>query len=291
MAPIRAYMRSHPLLVAVLALVAGLAGIWLVPSDATLAGMVPVRVGLSVVMFAVLGIVAGRGAIEPSSEGMAFAFRKSAYLLALALAAGALAVATALASGSPLVPNWPWQLASAFVLCFFVGMFEEGLFRGIVLGALLARMGRTRAGVLGAAVVSSLLFGVVHVLPFVIGGQVSDALGLAQAVLKTLQTGIVGLLMAAVFVKTRNIWTVVLVHGLNDLFAMVAEALFAGTVSTQYVNADPTAGLASVVVYLVFLVLYVPVLVSAVRMLRRVEVPCRGPFADDRLQEPERRAA
>ena len=206
MAPIRAYMRSHPLLVAVLALVAGLAGIWLVPSDATLAGMVPVRVGLSVVMFAVLGIVAGRGAIEPSSEGMAFAFRKSAYLLALALAAGALAVATALASGSPLVPNWPWQLASAFVLCFFVGMFEEGLFRGIVLGALLARMGRTRAGVLGAAVVRRCCSAVVHAGAVRHRRSGGRCPGLpAQRRSKTPQTGIVGLLMAAVFVKTRNI--------------------------------------------------------------------------------------
>lgn len=205
LASIARCLRSHPLLVAVVALVVGLAGIWLVPGDGTLAGMVPVRVGLSIIMFSIVGIVAGRSAIVPTTQGMGFAFRKSAYLLVLALAAGVLAFVSAWASGNALVPDWPWQLASALVLCLFVGLFEEGLFRGIVLSALLARMGRTRAGILGAAGISSLLFGVVHVLPFLLNGQVSDGIGVAQAVLKTLQTGIVGLLMAAIFIKTHNL--------------------------------------------------------------------------------------
>lgn len=37
---------------------------------------------------------------------------------------------------------------------------------------------------------------------------------------------------------------------------------------------------ASVVMYGVFFLLYIPIIVSTVRMLKQVEVPCKGSFAD-----------
>ena len=37
---------------------------------------------------------------------------------------------------------------------------------------------------------------------------------------------IVTMILAALFLKTRNIWGIALVHGLNDLFVMLGDALF-----------------------------------------------------------------
>ena len=83
-------------------------------------------------------------------------------------------------------------------------------------------------------------------------GQVVTGLDMAQAALKTLQAGILGAFLAALFLKTRNIWGIALVHGLNDLFVMLGDALFSGTTSTTYVNNDAMMASASVVMYGVF---------------------------------------
>ena len=91
---------------------------------------------------------------------------------------------------------------------------------------------------------------------------------------------IVTMILAALFLKTRNIWGIALVHGLNDLFVMLGDALFSGTTSTTYVNNDAMMASASVVMYGVFFLLYIPIIVSTVRMLKQVETPCKGPFAD-----------
>ena len=84
-----------------------------------------------------------------------------------------------------MVSDWPLQLALVIMLCLLVGTFEEGLFRGIVFSGLLARFGETRRGLIGAVIVSSLIFGFVHVTPSIMNGQVVTGLDMAQAALKT----------------------------------------------------------------------------------------------------------
>ncbi len=281
MTAIRRFVRSRPLVAAALALAVGLGCIWGIPTGGSVPGMMFVRLGLSIIAFAAIAIAAGRHVITPTAKSIGFAFKKSIYLLAIALVTGAFAIGMALYQSKELLPDWPFQLALVVLLCLVIGAFEEGLFRGIVLSSLLARLGNTRRGLVGAVVVSSLIFGVVHVAPSLLSGQVSDGLGVAQAVLKTVQSGILGAFLAAIYLTTRNLWGVVLVHSMNDLFAMLSEALYAGSVSHQYVSTDPLMATGAVIAYVIFTVLYVPILVSTVRMIKRVDVPCRGPFAED----------
>lgn len=281
MTALRRFVRYRPLLAAAIALAVGLGCIWGIPTGGSVPGMMFVRMGLSIAAFAVIAIAAGRRVIEPSAKSIGFAFKKSIYLLAIALVTGAFAIGMALYQNKELLPDWPFQLALVVLLCLVIGAFEEGLFRGIVLSSLLARLGNTRRGLVGAVVVSSLIFGVVHVAPSLLSGQVSDGLGVAQAVLKTVQSGILGAFLAAIFLTTRNLWGVVLVHSVNDLFAMLSEALYAGSVSHQYVSTDPLMATGAVIAYVIFTVLYVPILVSTARMLKKVDVPCRGLFVDN----------
>ncbi|RDB58302.1 CPBP family intramembrane metalloprotease [Paraeggerthella hongkongensis] len=280
MVAVRKFVRSRPSLVAIIALTVGLGCIWGIPTGGSVSGMMFVRLGLSIAAFAVITIAAGRRVITPTAKSIGFAFEKSIYLLAIALTTGAFAIGMALYQNKELLPDWPFQLALVVLLCLVVGAFEEGLFRGIVLSPLLARLGNTHRGLVGAVVASSLIFGVVHVAASLLSGQVTDGLGAAQAILKTVQPGILGAFLAAIFLVTRNLWGVVRVHCVNDLFAMLSEALCAGSVSHQYVSTDPMMATGAVIAYVIFTVLYVPILVSTVRMIKRVEVPCRGPFSD-----------
>ena len=276
MSTIRTFARSHPLLVTAV----GLAVIWFVPSDGSLANMMFIRLGLTIVMFAIMAVAAGCNIIVPNAKSIGLSFKKSIYPLVVALVMGVFVLLGTAMKNEGMVSDWPLQLALVIMLCLLVGTFEEGLFRGIVFSGLLARFGETRRGLIGAVIVSSLIFGFVHVTPSIMNGQVVTGLDMAQAALKTLQAGILGAFLAALFLKTRNIWGIALVHGLNDLFVMLGDALFSGTTSTTYVNNDAMMASASVVMYGVFFLLYIPIIVSTVRMLKQVEVPCKGPFAD-----------
>lgn len=280
MSTIRTLARSHPLLVTAVGLAIGLAVIWFVPSDGSLANMMFIRLGLTIVMFAIMAVAAGCNIIVPNAKSIGLSFKKSIYPLVVALVMGVFVLLGTAMKNEGMVSDWPLQLALVIMLCLLVGTFEEGLFRGIVFSGLLARFGETRRGLIGAVIVSSLIFGFVHVTPSIMNGQVVTGLDMAQAALKTLQAGILGAFLAALFLKTRNIWGIALVHGLNDLFVMLGDALFSGTTSTTYVNNDAMMASASVVMYGVFFLLYIPIIVSTVRMLKQVEVPCKGPFAD-----------
>ena len=177
MSTIRTFARSHPLLVTAVGLAIGLAVIWFVPSDGSLANMMFIRLGLTIVMFAIM---------------------------AVALVMGVFVLLGTAMKNEGMVSDWPLQLALVIMLCLLVGTFEEGLFRGIVFSGLLARFGETRRGLIGAVIVSSLIFGFVHVTPSIMNGQVVTGLDMAQAALKTLQAGILGAFLASLFLKTGS---------------------------------------------------------------------------------------
>jgi membrane protease YdiL (CAAX protease family) len=88
---------------------------------------------------------------------------------------------------------------------FIGGMFEEILFRGVVLYALVSVWGTSKRGVLKAAVISSVLYGLLHLLN-AIGGNLSEALG---------QTAIAlfeGIWWAAIVLRWGSLWPSVLIH-------------------------------------------------------------------------------
>ena len=201
MSTIRTFARSHPLLVTAVGLAIGLAVIWFVPSDGSLANMMFIRLGLTIVMFAIMAVAAGCNIIVPNAKSIGLSFKKSIYPLVVALVMGVFVLLGTAMKNEGMVSDWPLQLALVIMLCLLVGTFEEGLFRGIVFSGLLARFGETRRGLIGAVIVSSLIFGFVHVTPSIMNGQVVTGLDMAQAALKTLQAGILGAFLAALFLK------------------------------------------------------------------------------------------
>ena len=91
------------------------------------------------------------------------------------------------------------------------GFAEEGLFRGLMLAALLAAWSHRRRGVLGAVVVSSVFFAVLRLL------NLLDGAGLRESVAQVFYAFNVGLAFAALCIRTGTIWLAVVVHGLVDV--------------------------------------------------------------------------
>ena len=98
------------------------------------------------------------------------------------------------------IPSVPPLIAVAFSL--FVGVHEEVLFRGFILGRFRALFRSTPA----AVIVSSILFGILHGYQGMIG---------------VVQTTTVGLILAIVAARYRTIWPVILAHGLFDAISLV----------------------------------------------------------------------
>lgn len=93
-----------------------------------------------------------------------------------------------------------WTLLSLVV---FAPIFEELLCRGVVLGSL-----RDRYGVTAAWLVSALFFGLLHVQPV----QVINATA-------------VGLILGYVYLATESMWSVMILHALNNAAAYLLMIL------------------------------------------------------------------
>lgn len=246
------------------------------------------RVMLFALVAAFVALLGGARALVPRASGLRRALREGRYpvLLALALCAfevvGLLEVAAA-GEAAAISPTWALDLAQVALFCASVGFYEEALFRVLLLGGLLSRHGGTRNGVVGSVLVSSVAFGTAHVIL----SASLDPIVLAQMLLKTVQTAFIGLLLGAVYVRTRSFVGVAALHALTDFLLMAPLALLGGlgdSLGTYVSGGDGLAavveGLVLVAVYVVVVALYVPAAVRAWKLLETAPVPEAGPFSE-----------
>lgn len=99
--------------------------------------------------------------------------------------------------------------------CFSTAFFEEIIFRGILLILLLQKLPKNKKGMYMAIIISSLIFGVSHLINLFDGAVLSDTL------LQVAYSFLMGLLWATVYVKSKNIWIVILLHASYNFFGQV----------------------------------------------------------------------
>ncbi len=102
------------------------------------------------------------------------------------------------------------RLAFWLVLAALIGFVEEVCFRGLVLRALAPR------GIWLAAVASSILFGLMHVVNLLFGA------GLDATLLQVGDATAMGFAFAAVVLRTGVVWPLVVIHALVDVVAFAA---------------------------------------------------------------------
>ena len=107
--------------------------------------------------------------------------------------------------------NLPALLATLAVVWVTAALVEEVVFRGFLMGRLAHILGGGRAAWIGAAVLGAILFGGLHAY---------------QGVAGVLITGFMGLLLGLLYLLVgRNLWVVILAHGLVDTISLVAVYL------------------------------------------------------------------
>ena len=102
------------------------------------------------------------------------------------------------------------------------GMYEEFLTRGVLFNFIRSAIGNTKAGIIIAMIIPSVVFGLVHlwnlengVDPTLIYGQVIYAIG-------------IGFYFNALYVRCGNIWVCSLLHAAFDLSVMNYSCIFGG---------------------------------------------------------------
>lgn len=282
---IRGVIRRHPLPWAVVATVLVMAAFYLMssamPSGGGIVGLIVVRAVMTALVFGFIVLVAGWDTLRPSLADMRYAARKGAYLIGMIVVLCGMTIASQVATGGRLVGGWLVNLCAVAVLCLLVGTFEEGVFRGILLNGLLARMGGTHGGMIGAAVVSALAFGVVHVCEELLDASGMTALMWGQFFGKIVTVGMLGFLFAAIYMRTRNLWTVIALHAFNDFMLLGVVLSFGESAPAGYVFDDVAMGGMVLIAYLVYAAVSAPFVGVGLDVIKSVTVPCRGLFSDD----------
>ncbi len=130
------------------------------------------------------------------------------------------------------------RLLLFLALALVVGFVEEAFFRGMILRALVVR------GPWQAVLISSFFFGIAHLFNLAAGANLGATL---------LQVGYalaIGLMYAALALRTRTILPLIILHGLTDFFGFLALNSTVVTTSVNTLVLLLTAG--EIVIYTVY---------------------------------------
>lgn len=100
-----------------------------------------------------------------------------------------------------------------------VGLYEEVLVRGFLVGHMMYHWRDDKRKVFKSVLWSSVIFGVLHI------GNIFSGQGVATTLFQISYSTILGIVFAAVYIRTQNLWSVVIIHGLID-FAGGIEGIF-----------------------------------------------------------------
>ncbi|MCF0259778.1 MAG: CPBP family intramembrane metalloprotease [Erysipelotrichaceae bacterium] len=109
-------------------------------------------------------------------------------------------------------------LTSAFFYAASYGFSEELLFRSVMTNNMMRVWMNKKHGIYAAAVISSLLFGAVHLFNAVSSGF-TPAL-----ICQLAYAAAMGVLFGAMFLRTRNLWGCIFIHTLLDFISILFSA-------------------------------------------------------------------
>lgn len=113
-----------------------------------------------------------------------------------------------------------WNIFVFTLDMFLVGFAEEVFLRGIVLNLLVDRFSKTRKGVMGAVLISSISFGLAHFVNLLAG------VGLESVCVQVIQASILGVILAAIYLRSNNIWITIILHALTDWASLMGVGIF-----------------------------------------------------------------
>jgi len=229
-------------------------------------GMISIRLILGIIIIATMYGISDREVFIWSKGSLKFAFCRSSYQLILC----SLSLILALISDLKFLNNnWLSIIISSFSISVSVGFFEEGLYRGIILNGLVRLMPKNKSGLYKAVIVSGLFFGFIHVWSYMTVIGTNPLSIIVQMTSKTISTGSLGILLAVIYLKTKNIWVCMIIHALNNFPLFVLVTIFE-IKNVQYVDTSMDLMTALFSIPSVFLI-GIPNIIIALFVLKRLK--------------------
>ena len=122
-----------------------------------------------------------------------------------------------------LVHTAPVYLVWFSLECLAIGLFEELAFRGVIFLMLAEKRHTTRKGLLWSLILTSAVFGAVHLVNVLTGA------GIGGVILQIGYSFLIGAMCSVVLLRTRNIWLCVLLHAIYDFCGHLLPTLGGGT--------------------------------------------------------------
>ena len=161
-----------------------------------------------------------------------------------------------------IAPNIFYLLIVVLHPIIGTGLFEEVLFRGLILKILLKKTGHTKRGIINACVISSVLFGLVHFVNILAGAPVLPTIAQIISAMAT------GIFFAVVFVRTRKLWIPIFLHGLINLSVQIFDAIVSPNALLQNADSQPEINIVGFIISTLLETL--PMLIAGFVLLRKV---------------------
>lgn len=132
-----------------------------------------------------------------------------------------------------------YEVVALLLLTLTIGLFEEIMCRGWIQNEFIERFGKDRKGVIFSIVISGVIFGIMHITNLFFGQDLFTTLT------QILSASIMGISFGAVYYKTKNIWAVIILHGLWDfavLFASINAATSCVSITSTIDTITPILG-------------------------------------------------
>ncbi len=180
------------------------------------------RVILAVVCGAAVYAISGSKSFEKLDKDIGYVQLKYIGFLIFGVIVGLVGFVPALKGGVKLVDKWPLELFFDILLVVSVGIYEELCFRVIINDGLLYQFRNNKYIFVWIAIVSSVIFGLVHI----IGASIETPIALTQAILKTLTSALMGFGLLILYWKTHNFWAIAISHAIYDSLPLIAGQIF-----------------------------------------------------------------
>lgn len=238
-------------------------------------GMISIRIVLGLMMVGITVVLEGRWVFQWKKGTGLYALRKSAYKIILTIIGMLI-----LLKGSEITMNGNtiYLIIMTVIFCCSIGFYEEGLFRMVILNGTERIFNRHGMGLDKAVWVSAMLFGLAHVVQYVPSVFLNPCSVLLQMLCKILSTGSYGLLLGFIYVKTRNIWSCMIIHAVTDFIALLPDCLCVMDNSEiEYVHTDLNITLSGIVMRMaVCLIFSVPNIVISMKIWRTIKNEIEG---------------
>lgn len=143
------------------------------------------------------------------------------------------------------------EVVSALEILFFIatmfliGWTEELIFRGVILNLFLERFSKTKRGILWAVILNGVLFGAVHLT------NISQGVTVTSAMIQAINGAFLGVIFAAVYVRSGNIWLVIVFHALVDFASLMGSGIFGVGTTVEQINQMSAVNLIAVPILLI----------------------------------------